>query len=180
MVIGLAAACVGACGDDMPIDPGSSGGPPDAAISTPIDGGGDGDTPAVDAALIPCPTFDVARPAVTVQVRQLTEAWGLVASTKNPGVLWTHNDAGDGPRIFAIRADGTKVAEIALGGAAKAKDWEDLAIGPDPAGNDSLYIGDIGDNDENRPSIFVYKIAEPSRAEPSRASRARRPPPSRR
>jgi hypothetical protein len=41
-------------------------------------------------------------------------------------------------------------------------DTEDIAIGPGPIdGRDYLYVGDIGDNDDNRREIRVVRIAEP-------------------
>ncbi|MEY2441539.1 MAG: hypothetical protein QOJ46_965, partial [bacterium] len=84
-----------------------------------------------------------------------TELSGLVLSRSQRGVLWTHNDSGDSPRIFAFGLDGRLLAEVALAGAA-AFDWEDIA-----AGHRTLWIGDIGDNLARRESVFVYRIAEP-------------------
>lgn len=91
----------------------------------------------------------------TVQTRQARELSGLVASRTQPGVLWAHNDSGDRPRVFALRPDGNVLADLDVPGA-RAIDWEDIAI----RGGD-LYLGDIGDNDEQRPSIDVYRVAEP-------------------
>jgi hypothetical protein len=33
-----------------------------------------------------------------------------VASKRNPGILWTHNDSGDRARVFAVRASDGNVA----------------------------------------------------------------------
>jgi hypothetical protein len=100
----------------------------------------------------------------TVATPAATELSGLVASRRRPGVLWTHNDSGDGPRILALRADGRLVADVAVAGA-EAVDWEDIAIGPDPAGpGDALYLADIGDNGAARSSIDVYRVPEPAAA----------------
>ncbi|MFP5361614.1 MAG: hypothetical protein ACLGI5_02665 [Thermoleophilia bacterium] len=86
-----------------------------------------------------------------------TELSGVVLSRSRPGVLWTHNDSGDGPRLLAVRASGEAVADVALAGAENV-DWEDIAIGPDGA----LLVGDIGDNDARRESIVVYRVPEPA------------------
>lgn len=92
---------------------------------------------------------------------QLREASGLVASRRHPGILWTHNDSGDGPRLFAIREDGTLIATYTLTGAV-ARDWEDIALGPGPKRSaDYLYIGDIGNNCECRTDLSVYRVPEP-------------------
>jgi hypothetical protein len=85
-----------------------------------------------------------------------TELSGLVLSPTQPGVLWTHNDSGDRPRIFALRTDGSLIASLDVPGA-DAIDWEDIAVGP---GGD-LLLGDIGDNDAKRASIDIYRVPEP-------------------
>lgn len=85
-----------------------------------------------------------------------TELSGLVASASRPGVLWSHNDSGDRPRVFALRTDGSVIASLDVPGA-QAVDWEDIAVGP---GGD-LLLGDIGDNDAKRPDVVVYRVPEP-------------------
>jgi hypothetical protein len=80
-------------------------------------------------------------------------------------VLWSHNDHGDAARLIACRSDGSLVAVVKIVGAG-ADDWEDIALGPSADGNDALFIGDIGDNSENRPSIYVYQVAEPDLTTP--------------
>ena len=59
-------------------------------------------------------------------------------------------------------------------------DWEDLASGPGAGGRRTLYVGDIGDNDQVRDDLVVYRVAEPSRgAAQRRAGRAAVPLPGR-
>lgn len=97
-----------------------------------------------------------------VQYDPLQEASGLVASRVHPGVLWTHNDSGDGPYLYALTTDGRHLGVFTLSGA-EARDWEDLAIGPGPIpGVDYLYAGDIGDNDAQQDLKYVYRVAEPA------------------
>ncbi len=86
----------------------------------------------------------------------ISESSGLVASRRHPGVFWTHNDSGNSPAIFAIKADGTVLGRYRIKGA-KNVDWEDIAI--DDAGH--LYIGDVGDNFGRHKSRTIYKIVEP-------------------
>jgi hypothetical protein len=78
-------------------------------------------------------------------------------------VLWTHNDSGDRPRVFAVSHDGALLADIAIAGA-QAIDWEDIAVGPAPGGRDALYLADTGDNDAARPEVDVYRVPEPDPA----------------
>jgi hypothetical protein len=96
-----------------------------------------------------------------------TELSGLVLSRSQPGVLWTHNDSGDRPRVLAVAADGRLLADVTLTGADNV-DWEDIAIDPGTARGagatttgDALLVADVGDNLARRPSVAVYRIAEP-------------------
>jgi hypothetical protein len=91
----------------------------------------------------------------------IDESSGLVASRRNKDIFWTHNDSGDDPFIFAFDRRGKRRGVWRIEGA-KARDWEDIAIGPGPERNRPyLYIGDIGDNRGARKEIIVYRVPEP-------------------
>jgi hypothetical protein len=93
--------------------------------------------------------------------REIDESSGLVAAQLT-GVYWTHNDSGDGPFIYAIDEIGASRGVWRVGGA-ENHDWEDIAAGPGPdTSKRYLYIGDIGDNDDNRKGLIVYRISEPT------------------
>lgn len=116
-----------------------------------------------------CPRVSPPRAVGAVQSRDIDEASGVVASRRQPGVLWLHDDSGEGPRVFAMSEAGVDLGAYELLGAS-ALDWEDLAIGPDPEGRgDALYLGDIGDNAGRRASVTVYRVAEPIVAAPPQA-----------
>ena len=92
----------------------------------------------------------------------LLETSGVVASRANTDVLWAHNDSGDTARVFAMTTAGAHLGIFQLAGTL-AVDWEDIALGPGPdAGTSYLYLGDIGDNAAARPSVVVYRVAEPT------------------
>lgn len=92
---------------------------------------------------------------------EIDEASGLVASVRNAGMFWTHNDSGDEPRIFLIDTLGRCHAEVHLSGA-KNRDWEDITLGPGPEKDvPYLYIGDIGDNFARYDYKYLYRIPEP-------------------
>lgn len=93
--------------------------------------------------------------------KRITESSGLVASRRNPDVLWTHNDSGDGPYLFAIDRKGRTLARFTLPHATNV-DWEDIAIGPGADGKPALYVGDIGDNNHNRTDTALYRVPEPT------------------
>jgi hypothetical protein len=82
------------------------------------------------------------------------ELSGLVVSRTQPGVLWAHNDSGDGPGLLQLQENGKLDSEWRVPGAENV-DWEDIA-----ARGDVLYIGDIGDNERKRSNITVYKMHE--------------------
>ncbi|MGH7448796.1 MAG: hypothetical protein ACRELT_14595, partial [Longimicrobiales bacterium] len=91
---------------------------------------------------------------------KLDEASGLAVSRRDPAVIWVHNDSEGLAMLYAIDRTGRLLAEIALPRAGAQFDWEDIAMGPCPAG-DCLFIGDIGDNRHNRDDRAILRITEP-------------------
>ena len=97
----------------------------------------------------------------TIKNQSINESSGLVASRTTPGAYWTHNDSGDGPFIYAFDSTGESLGVFKVTGA-QARDWEDMSAGPGPQPNKSyLYVGDIGDNNEKRSEVVVYRFLEP-------------------
>lgn len=111
----------------------------------------------------------------TIKDKSISESSGLTASRTTPGAYWTHNDSGDGPFIYALNTRGESLGIFRVNGA-QARDWEDIAAGPGPQPNKSyLYIADIGDNNEARDEIVVYRVPEPSLTAAIRTSTKARP-----
>jgi hypothetical protein len=103
-----------------------------------------------------------ARVAYRVSDPRITEASGLAPSRRHPGIVYMHNDSGDGPRIFAVGPDGRTRATFTLAGAGN-RDWEGMALGRDGAGRPALFAADIGDNLGGEwPFVTVYRIPEPT------------------
>jgi hypothetical protein len=132
-------------------------------------GGSESDDPVAEA---PAPPTSVARasgyqaPSVlgTVSDPAISESSGLAASRRFPGLVWTHNDSGDEPLLFCLDMKGANCGVWRVAGA-EAFDWEDMAAGPGAEGSGpSLYLGDIGDNIDQRTEIVVYRIPEPTAA----------------
>lgn len=111
-------------------------------------------------------TLLVMQAATAVQTgefasRRLKESSGVAVSRAHPGILWTHNDSGDGPYLYATDLRGSDLGFLLIPGG-EATDWEDMALGPCPIRVGScVYIGDTGDNAEARPSVTVYAVPEP-------------------
>jgi hypothetical protein len=117
--------------------------------------------------------FAEAAVAFVLQDPRIAESSGL-ASSSTAGIVFTHNDSGDGPRFFAVDAAGRTrtVYEVPV---PQARDWEDMARGPDEQGRSSLWLGDIGDNNANRDlGLLVHRVAEPA---PTRRSQVTTEPP---
>ena len=75
-----------------------------------------------------CPNVGEHQVLGNVQYEGIDEASGLVDSRQNPGVLWVHNDSGDGPSLYALTHSGEHLGVWELEDGS-ARDWEDLAIG---------------------------------------------------
>jgi hypothetical protein len=94
---------------------------------------------------------------------RLVESSGVAASHAHPGILWTHNDSGDGPYLYATDLEGRDHGVLLVPGA-EANDWEDIALGPCPPplrAPACVYLADTGDNFAFRPWVTVYAVAEP-------------------
>jgi hypothetical protein len=100
--------------------------------------------------------------AVRLEDPRILESSGLALSRRHRGVLWTHNDSGDGPELYAVGSDGRTLATLTLAGV-EARDWEAMAAGRDERGRPALFVGDIGDNQDLWPEVAVYRVAEPAR-----------------
>lgn len=99
-----------------------------------------------------------------LQDTRVTESSGLATSLRYPdpltGVLWTHNDSGNPPYLFATNRQGEALACFSLVKATNV-DWEDMAEGPGYEGTPSLYLADIGDNGRVRNNLAIYRLPEP-------------------
>lgn len=84
------------------------------------------------------------------------ESSALAVSGRHPGVLWTLNDSGGSPTLYAVGAGGDLVATVRVDGATNV-DWEAMALRPDGR----LAVGDIGNNASDRRDLTIYLLDEP-------------------
>jgi hypothetical protein len=126
-------------------------------------------TPALAAALLVVGAQVPTQGAVRLEILstaaltapRLVESSGAATSVLAPGVVWTHNDSGDGPFLYATDLHGHDRGRVRVAGA-RAVDWEDLAAAPClVVPGRCLYVGDIGDNARRRRSVVVYRLREP-------------------
>ena len=104
-------------------------------------------------------------PAVTVDRPisdpRITESSGLAVSPTHPGVLWTHDDSGNPPLLFALGPSGRVAGTVRIDGVPDV-DWEAMAAFRDATGRSVLAAADIGDNLARRTSVEVDVVPEPA------------------
>lgn len=105
-------------------------------------------TNAQTADTVVCQLEKIARLAPSLE-----EISGMVSTAEG---FWVHNDSDNGATITLITAKGVIKSVRKIGNAINY-DWEDIASGTDG----SLYIGDIGNNSNNRRFLQVYKVKNP-------------------
>jgi hypothetical protein len=109
--------------------------------------------------ITPSESFEDGKDLGVIENKEIDEASGIVASYKNKGLLWTHNDSGDKNRIFSIDANGKGTREFYLDGTIN-RDWEAIAMAQFPEGS-FIYVGEIGDNNAEFPTCAIYRVPEP-------------------
>lgn len=95
-------------------------------------------------------------------VTDLNESSGFAPSRRANNLLWSHNDSGGEPVIYALGTDGVARGRVRLTGAIN-NDWEDIASFT-LEGQAYLLIADTGDNRAVRTDCRLYVIAEPDPA----------------
>jgi hypothetical protein len=89
----------------------------------------------------------------------LTESSGIAASRCTEDLLWSHNDSGKEPVLYAFNFKGKASGSYILTDAENI-DWEDIAIIKNNEGCD-IYIADIGNNYSLRNRFSIYVVSEP-------------------
>ncbi len=93
---------------------------------------------------------------------EIDQASGLALSRKNPGYIWTHQDKNYDNSLLLLNASNGEIAAIYKIIGTENRDWEDIEMAPGPiTGLDYLYLGDIGDNDQNYDYYTIYRFEEP-------------------
>jgi hypothetical protein len=101
--------------------------------------------------------------AIPIRSRDLPENSAAAMSHTQPGVLFTINDSGNDPVLFALDTTGALRGEWRIRGA-KNVDWESAAVGPCQPGTlpSCVYIGDTGDNEALHSMRSIYRVNEPA------------------
>jgi hypothetical protein len=88
--------------------------------------------------------------------KNLKEVSGITYSTED-SLLWTLEDSGNANVLFALNSEGLIAKEVTIKNVENI-DWEDLT--KDKEGN--LYIGDFGNNENERQDLCIYKMDKKS------------------
>lgn len=84
--------------------------------------------------------------------KKLKEVSGIALS-KDRKTLWAIEDQGNKNVVYGMDLQGNITADVLIGNA-ENHDWEDITA--DPQGN--LYIGDFGNNDNDRQDLAILKL----------------------
>jgi hypothetical protein len=113
------------------------------------------------ALLLTAALYGEAAVAFTFEDPRISESSGLATGSAG-SIVYTHNDSGDAARFFAVDEAGRTRTVYTLPDV-QARDWEDMARGPDEQGRSSLWLGDIGDNNARRDhGLLVHRVQEPA------------------
>ena len=91
---------------------------------------------------------------ITELPKKLSENSGIVQFDEKS--IWVIEDNGNKDNIYKVDFNGKVLKELEVKNA-KNHDWEDLTS--DKKGN--LYIGDFGNNANNRKNLVIYKLQNP-------------------
>ena len=97
-------------------------------------------------------SIPVVKPVIPI----INEASGIADSKINSGYLWVEEDSGNPPQLYLLGHDGKVLKTVYIKGAVN-RDWEDMALS-----NDTIYIADIGDNNQTFADYTICQFAEPS------------------
>ena len=126
-------------------------------------GTGSGGAGGQGGAAITCPQFEAGQAVGTITEPGLVELSGLAAGERNPSVLWAHDD--EVPVLWALDTMGKVRARYQLEGPGVHAngDNEDIAVIPGQApGSGHVFLGEIGDNNEVKKTISIYRVLEPA------------------
>ena len=104
-----------------------------------------------DTAKVPLP-----KAVAKIQEPGLVESSSLTGASLVSGRYWSLNDSGNAPELFAMDAEGRAQGKVKVE-KVKNVDWEALATD----GEGGLWIGDFGNNQNNRKDLVIYRVDEP-------------------
>ncbi len=101
-------------------------------------------------------------PRTLAMADDLDENSAAAVSVAHSGIVFTVNDSGNEPELFAFDTTGADRGRWRIVGAIN-RDWEAVAVGRCAPEREAwcVFIGDVGDNALRRPLVTIYRVAEP-------------------
>jgi hypothetical protein len=145
---------------------------PDASVEGDPDAGQDQDQDEAPRFEF-CERYGTPIETAKLQDDRLRGVSGVVASHRNAGILWVHNDFPDVPTVYAVEAAtgitrgvlraptglvALNLEDIALARCPDAE--EDMAESVDPQAR-CLWLADSGNNDQTRTDLSIFVLPEP-------------------
>jgi hypothetical protein len=102
---------------------------------------------------------DKIPPGTVAQItdERIKESSGLALSAKHDDLVYTINDRGTTPLIYAVTLSSGEVVGTADISGLKVEDTESIAV--DAKG--TMWLGDLGDNDHVRQNVAIFSFPEP-------------------
>ncbi len=128
-----------------------------------------GSTGQASGLVAPCAAFSKAPTVTGTLFAGATGISGVLASRKQPGVLWIHSDRQK--VLYAVDETGALLGSWTLTTTTSrfffVYNWEDIGIQPVEGGPDRIWVGDIGNNfvrggGDPRTSVRLMSIDEPT------------------
>ena len=102
---------------------------------------------------------DLVRWLGNIRERRLRESSGLETSSRSPDVVWSHNDSGNPPELYALSPSGRHLGVWRVD-IERQGDWEDMSAF-ERDGVPYLLIADVGDNFRWRREVRLLVVREP-------------------
>lgn len=88
---------------------------------------------------------------------RIEESSGLAVSAVHEDLVYTINDAGNAPIVYAVTVSTGRVVGTTEVGGGTISDTEAIAID----GEGTMWLADLGDNDKERDDVALYAFDEP-------------------
>lgn len=106
-------------------------------------------------------SFQLKSTSELISARKITTIPDAISESSaiaviTPNRIWSVNDAGNTNEIFCFDTTGNLIKEMLISNAINI-DWEDLTLDDEKR----MYIGDAGNNDNDRRDLKIYRIPNP-------------------
>ncbi len=122
---------------------------------------------ALAAAVLATPILAPAAPALAADPQaeeisqiddpRIEESSGLAVSAVHDDLVYTINDRGNAPIVYAVTMSTGRVVGTTAVGGGEISDTESIAID----GEGTMWLADLGDNDKERDDVALYAFDEP-------------------